>query len=159
MQLCFQLKVCTTYTIHRKICFLSPPSVSLSKDDVVYFAGFPAEIDNHLRIVFGVGVPTEDALSLPAFLPQSQLASIVLINQLSLQVAAGNIIGLFSLFTQVFNGIHCTYNFQLQIQHSYMHTTLWCTECVYILFCWCYSHRRSPAQHQLLLLNQLQRQQ
>ena len=93
----------------------------------MYFAGFPAEIDNHLRIVFGVGVPTEDALSLPSFLPQSQLGSIVLINQLSLQVAAGSIIGLFSLYTQVFNGIvHAKFNIRLCI-------------CVYILFCWCYS--------------------
>ena len=121
----------------------------------MYFAGFPAEIDNHLRIVIGVGVPTEDSLSLPSFLPQSQLASIVLINQLSLQVAAGSIIGLFSLYTQVFNGIHCSnYKFNIRI----------CIQLCGVLnvYLYCFAgviHRRSPAQHRLLLLNQLQRQQ
>ena len=67
----------------------------------MYFTGFPAEIENNLRVIFGVGIPPDQAISPPAFVPQSQLASIVLINQMSLQSAAGNLIGLVSLYTQV----------------------------------------------------------
>lgn len=76
-------------------------SLSLSADNVVFYAGFPAEVDNNLRVVVGISLSSGQAISLPAVIPQAQLMSIVLINQASLQTAVGSLIGSIALFSEV----------------------------------------------------------
>lgn len=68
---------------------------------MVFYTGFPAEVDNNLRVVIGISLSSGQAISLPAIIPQAQLMSIVLINQASLQTAVGSLIGSIALFSEV----------------------------------------------------------
>lgn len=76
-------------------------SLSLSEDNVVFFTGFPAEVDNNLRVIVGIGLTPEQAFSPPAFIPQAQLMNIMLINQASLHTAVGSLIGQITLYYEV----------------------------------------------------------
>ena len=68
---------------------------------MVFYTGFPAEVDNNLRAVVGISLSSDQAISLPAVIPQAQLMSIMLINQASLQTAVGSLIGSITLFSEV----------------------------------------------------------
>ena len=76
-------------------------SLSLSVNNVVYLTGFPLEVENNVQIVFGVGISSEQAVSSPAFIPASQLVSIMLINHASLQTKAGSFLGQITLYYEV----------------------------------------------------------
>lgn len=64
-------------------------SLTLSANDVIFLPEYPMETGPHIQIVFTVQLPPEEALSLPALIPQPQLQSIVLINQAALEGAVG----------------------------------------------------------------------